>query len=67
MMALNLQQAGDTSALSLCLLVTLCPCTTCASINIVNEREELVVLQWGKFGGVIKNPGFTWINCVRIT
>jgi regulator of protease activity HflC (stomatin/prohibitin superfamily) len=45
------------------ILCIICPCTWCCSINVVGQTEELVVQEWGKFYGVIRSPGFHWINC----
>jgi len=61
----NLDQSGDaTSSFLSKFLCALClPCTLCCSINVVGQTEELVVQEWGKFSGVVKTPGFHWINC----
>jgi len=39
------------------------PCVCCCSWKQINEREEAVILQWGRYVDTIKNPGIRWVNC----
>jgi regulator of protease activity HflC (stomatin/prohibitin superfamily) len=39
------------------------PIVCCCSWKQVNEREEAVVLQWGRYQKTIKEPGIRWVNC----
>jgi len=49
------------SALS-CFLSIICPCSWLNSCTQVNYREELVMLNYGKFCGVMRDPGLYVIN-----
>jgi len=49
---------------SLTIVGILCfPCTLICSCFTVTEREEVMTLHYGKFTGIIKEPGCHWINC----
>lgn len=41
-----------------------CPVVVLGSCVQVNEREEAVVLRFGKYKGTIKEPGCVCVNCV---
>jgi regulator of protease activity HflC (stomatin/prohibitin superfamily) len=55
--------AAETSGLATCLGVICFPFTLCCSWFIVNEQEEVVKLNYGKFTGVESGPGCHWANC----
>jgi len=61
----NLDQNQDSTSsfLSKFLCLLCLPCTLCCSINVVGQTEEIVVQEWGKYSGVLRAPGFHWINC----
>jgi len=39
------------------------PCICSGSWMQLNEKQEAVVLQFGKYSRTVKNPGIRWINC----
>lgn len=54
---------GGTSPLSLVLGVACFPFTLCCSWYTVKEREEVVVLNYGKYTGTVKDSGVHFTNC----
>jgi len=40
------------------------PCICCSSWVQINERQEGVILQFGKYYRTIKQPGIWWVNCL---
>jgi len=58
---------GDQEINSTFLSKVLCfmclPCTLCCSITVIGETDQLVIQEWGKYTGILKTPGFHWINC----
>jgi len=50
-----------------CLSSCLCACTWCGACTVVNERTEHVLLNWGQFFAVIREPGLYCINPSGIT
>jgi regulator of protease activity HflC (stomatin/prohibitin superfamily) len=49
------------------LSICCCPCVLWCSWKQVNERQEAVVLQWGRYTKTVKEPGIRWINCLGST
>jgi hypothetical protein len=45
-----------------CCLSMLSPCTLCCSFRLLSERQEMVVLNWGKFLTVVREPACYFIN-----
>jgi len=44
-----------------CFLGTVCFCAWCGACNTVDEKTEKVLLNWGKFQGVVREPGcYCW-------
>eukprot|EP01125_Pyxidicula_operculata_P001993 TRINITY_DN11973_c0_g1_i1.p2 TRINITY_DN11973_c0_g1~~TRINITY_DN11973_c0_g1_i1.p2 ORF type:complete len:284 (+),score=53.89 TRINITY_DN11973_c0_g1_i1:937-1788(+) len=56
-------QPGKTSPLSIVLGVACFPFTLCCSVFTVQENEEVVTLNYGKYTGVVQDPGVHWANC----
>lgn len=48
--------------LTLVFSIALFPITILASWLVVHPQEEAVVLRWGKFSGVVTQPGVRWAN-----
>jgi len=51
------------SPLSLVLGIVFCPMTVLCSWFSVQEQEEVVTLNYGKYTGTIKEPGIHFKNC----
>jgi len=45
-----------------CFLSTIIPFGWLGSCSQVNTRQELVLLNWGKYLGVLREPGVYWMN-----
>jgi len=56
-------QQGTSSPMSLCLGITCFPMTLLCSWFSVQEQEEVVLLNFGKYGGTITTPGCHFANC----
>jgi membrane protease subunit (stomatin/prohibitin family) len=50
-----------------CLSSSLCACTWFGSCMVVNERTEHVLLNWGQYFAVLREPGLYCINPAGIT
>jgi regulator of protease activity HflC (stomatin/prohibitin superfamily) len=50
-----------------CLLSTVCFCPWLCNCLIVPEREEVVMLEFGKFFGVLKEPGCYCVNGLALS
>jgi regulator of protease activity HflC (stomatin/prohibitin superfamily) len=44
-----------------------CPAVVCCSWTEVKEKEEVVVLEWGRYKTTVKDPGLQFINCIGST
>jgi len=55
--------AGSNHPLSIFLGCLCFPFTICGSFFTLQEREEAVILRYGKYAGVIKEPGIHCSNC----
>jgi regulator of protease activity HflC (stomatin/prohibitin superfamily) len=56
-----------TDVISPGLTVLCCPLVCCCSWRQVNEKQEAVVLQWGRYTKTVTEPGIRWINCLGST
>jgi len=54
---------GDSSIVSLVLGILCCPFTVCGSCFTVDQNYEMVTLNYGRYTGVIKEPGLHFQNC----
>jgi hypothetical protein len=44
-----------------CILGTICPCPWCCACTTLDERQEKVLLNWGKYHATIRQPGcYCW-------
>jgi len=50
-----------------CLSSLVCPCIWIGACSVVNERSEHVLLNWGQYFGVLREPGCYCINPGGIT
>jgi len=56
-------QPGSVSWLSTCLGISFLPLTLCCSWFTVAQNTEMVTLNYGKYTGVIREPGIHYANC----
>jgi len=50
-----------------CLSSMVCPCIWVGACSVVNERSEHVLLNWGQYFGILREPGCYCINPGGIT
>jgi len=55
--------SSSVSPLSVCLGVVCCPLTLMCSWFTLQEREEAVLLSFGKYTGTVQDPGCHFANC----
>jgi len=55
--------AGNVHPLSVVMGCLCLPFTLCCSFFTIQEREEAVILNYGKYAGVLKEPGIHCSNC----
>eukprot|EP01135_Chromosphaera_perkinsii_P005988 Nk52_evm2s377 gene=Nk52_evmTU2s377 len=53
----------SSSPLAMCLGIVCCPITILASWFTLAEREEAIILQFGKYHKQVKEPGCSFSNC----
>lgn len=58
------KEFGFMDIITCCGTLLCCPCVVCGSLQQVNERQEAVVLSWGRYDKTIREPGINWINCI---
>jgi len=63
LMAAFAPQPGDISVLSTILGAVCLPLTLCGGFFTVDQNTELVTLNYGKYTGVVQEPGLHWSNC----
>jgi len=56
-------QPGNPSVVSLILGIIFCPFTLCGSCFTVDQNQEIVTLNYGRYTGVVKEPGLHFQNC----
>jgi len=61
--ALDALEPGSSSPLSTFLCISCFPCALTCSWFTVQEQEEVVLLNYGKYTGVVNTPGIHWANC----
>jgi len=54
---------GGCNVLSCILGGIFCPFTICGSLYSLQEREEAVILRWGKYETTVADPGIHFTNC----
>jgi len=56
-------EEGNSSACALALGILCFPLTLCGSCFCVNEKEEAIILSFGKYSTTVRDPGIHFSNC----
>jgi len=56
-------QPGTVSPCLIIVAILCFPCTIMGSCFTVTEKEEVMTLHYGRYTGLIKEPGCHWVNC----